>query len=102
MKIRSITSLLRYAPFVLSSAVQKRLNVHKDDEIVQLRHAVKDAQAAYSAALNARVRADPDGARLVGEIEALTTRLREISRKAAKDRPRRDKKQKKQERPHDE
>lgn len=69
-------------------AVQKRLKLHEDPELAALKQAVKEAQEIYDEKVAEKIKADAEGAELMGELEQLTIRYKEMMPKRDRKRDR--------------
>jgi hypothetical protein len=58
--------------------VGKRLDLHKDAELVELKAAIGEAQKAYQAKMEEKIKADPEGATILSRIDELETKMKSM------------------------
>jgi chromosome segregation ATPase len=77
--------------------IGRKLNLNKDEDLLKLKKAVSEANAAYRDAYDAKLKADPKGAELLTKIVMIEDQIKELAKKPPKQqKPKREKGAKKQ------
>ncbi len=71
------------------NVIIRKLELNKNEEIIQLKKAIQAAQQAYNNAIKAKASADPEGAQLIIQIDEIDAKIKGLLKKPKRVRKRR-------------